>query len=289
VQAAPGQVTTLFLRGLPRAAGGSLRSGQSSDVPLPKSLAGISVAILQGQSTLTAPLFAVRQENTCPADAAADPACLLTSIRLQIPFDLAAGISLVDQRVVYAPLAGVRVDVDGQPGVQFALQPLPDNAHVLTNCDVSWDTKPDSVCSRRVYHADGTPADENAPASGGETVVVYAYGLGATSPAVETGTASPPGVAGTDLLGYPRVYVTLTQNFLNVIGSGPRTPDFPLGAFLPIDFAGLVPKQVGMYQLNIRLPSPLSSYPCGDWVHSNALLRVNTLQGTENIALCVKP
>jgi uncharacterized protein (TIGR03437 family) len=81
------------------------------------------------------------------------------------------------------------------------------------------------------------------------------------------------------------------KDFLNALSSTPRTlTDTPRGAdILPVIFAGLVAGQVGMYQLNIRLPSPLSSYPCGGDVHSNAILTITTLQGTEEIALCVQP
>jgi hypothetical protein len=98
-------------------------------------------------------------------------------------------------------------------------------------------------------------------------------------------------VAGTNLLGHSRVVAELQRDFLNAISSSPRRlVDTPTSnEFLPVDFAGLVPGQIGMYQLNIRLPAQLSSYPCGGDVRTNAIINVTTLQGTEAIALCVKP
>jgi hypothetical protein len=65
LEAAPGQVVTLFVRGLPLAADGRFRAGQAANVPLPNTIAGISVAIVQGQRTLQAAIFAVREESEC--------------------------------------------------------------------------------------------------------------------------------------------------------------------------------------------------------------------------------
>ncbi len=292
LEAAPGQVVTFFVRGLPPAADGRFRLGQADDVPLPTTLAGISVVILQGQATLQSPIFAVRQESECETDGNVDATCLLTSIRVQIPFELAADVTLTNMgKVIYSQQVKLRFDVDGRPGRPFALQPLPDNGHVLTNCDVSWDTRPESVCNRQVYHADGAPADEKAPAKGGETILVYAYGLGKTTATVATGVLSPPDAVLTDLVGHPRVWAEFQKDFLNALSSTPRMLVYgPTGNdFLPVMFAGLVPGQVGMYQLNIRLPPLASPYPCGGDVHSNAVLTVTTLQGTEGIALCIQP
>src|SRR3954449_7591168 len=67
LQAAPGQVLTIFVRDLPRSADGQFRSGSASGLPLPTALRGISVAIVQASGTLKAPIFAVRQESECQA------------------------------------------------------------------------------------------------------------------------------------------------------------------------------------------------------------------------------
>src|SRR6476660_8744998 len=89
VEVAPGQVITLFLRGVPPAANGQLRSGEASDAPLAATLAGISVTIAQAQAALLpVPIFAVRQERECAPFGAPEPACLLNSIKVPIPFEL---------------------------------------------------------------------------------------------------------------------------------------------------------------------------------------------------------
>ena len=141
-------------------------------------------------------------------------------------------------KVIYSQQVKLRFDVDGRPGRPFALQPLPDNGHVLTNCDVSWDTRPESVCNRQVYHADGAPADEKAPAKAGETILVYAYGLGKTTATVATGVLSPPDAVLTDFVGHPRVWAEFQKDFLNALSSTPRMLVYgPTGNdFLPVMF-----------------------------------------------------
>jgi hypothetical protein len=291
LQVAPGQVVTLFVHDVPRTVDGQLRSGKASSLPLPNALGGISVAIVQASGTLHAPIFAVRQESECETAAADEASCLLTAIQIQVPYDLAADISLSTlKRVIYGPLAQIRIDVDGRSGRPFALQPLPDNAHLLTSCDASWDTSPGKECQRSVYHADGTVADEKAAARPGETVVVYAYGLGTTNANAVAGTAVTSAVPVTDLLGAPRLIAALQKDILNASSSTPRTfaDSRYLGDIIPIAFAGLIPGGVGVYQVNITLPQDLNSYPCGGDVHSNAVLNLSSLQGTELVALCVQ-
>jgi uncharacterized protein (TIGR03437 family) len=77
-------------------------------------------------------------------------------------------------------------------------------------------------------------ADTANPAGAGDVVVVYCTGLGVTLPAVASGVASPgspPGVA--------TVGVTATVGGLSAI----------------VDFAGLTPGFVGLYQVNLRIPA----------------------------------
>ena len=291
LQAAPGQVVTIFVRDVPRGADGRLRSETASGLPLPTALGGIAVTIIQASGTLKAPIFAVRQESECQAAGVDEASCLLTAIQIQVPYDLDADISLSPlKRVIYAPLAQALIEVDGRSGRPFALQPLPDNAHVLTSCDTSWDTSAGKECQRSVYHADGTVADVNAPAKPGETVVVYAYGLGTTDPKTVAGAAATSAAPVTDLLGALRLVAALQKDFLNASSSSPRVfaDSRTLGDVIPIVFTGLMSGGVGVYQVNITLPQDSASYPCGGDVHSNSILNLTSLQGTESIALCVQ-
>jgi uncharacterized protein (TIGR03437 family) len=86
-----------------------------------------------------------------------------------------------------------------------------------------------------LYRAlNGEPVTLANPVHPGDYLVIYATGLGATSPAVATGAAAP---------GEP-----LSQAIV--------VPSVTLGGVaLPVLFAGLVPGQVGVYQINVYIPA----------------------------------
>lgn len=275
---APGQVVTLFLRDISTFQGGQLRNGEAGPGALPSSVAGLSATI--SQPPMSVPLFAVRQENDCDTAASLNPACILTSVKVQIPYEIASTTQLV-------------VAVDGQVSRNFPLQAITDNAHVWTTCDATWDTSPTSTCDRVIYHADGTRVTASAPAVAGEALTVRAYGLGRTSPAVETGQPSP---MGTSLAGQAGGIPRVRLRFLNSPANAPSNLPRYFNAAdlndpnLVTATGGLVPGAVGLYQVNVPLPQSFTpQLACGPEVHANAILIVLTSQGSEQVSFCVKP
>ena len=93
-----------------------------------------------------------------------------------------------------------------------------------------------------ITDAPGTLIDTANPAQRGQVVIVYATGLGPTNPTVPTGEATPFGMLARAVDG-----VTAT------IGGVPAV----------VEFAGLTPGFVGLYQVNVRIPD---SAPLGDGV-----------------------
>jgi uncharacterized protein (TIGR03437 family) len=88
-------------------------------------------------------------------------------------------------------------------------------------------------------HADGSLISATSPAKGGEVVIAYLSGLGSTSGGdVTSGGASPGGDLAT-----PIVRPTLTVG----------------GANAKIEFVGLTPGLVGLYQMNFDVPAGLTS------------------------------
>jgi uncharacterized protein (TIGR03437 family) len=92
-------------------------------------------------------------------------------------------------------------------------------------------------------HADGTLLTDASPAQPGEIVVVYATGLGTTAP-----TPNPDVIpdAAAPIVGLSSLIVSLN------------------GAALPsnlIQYAGITPGCVGLYQLNIQLPQDVGTNP----------------------------
>jgi hypothetical protein len=297
LQAAPGQVATLFLYGIPLGLDGRLRFAQAVPGALPTSLAGISVRVFQSNSSaLPSGIFAVRQIEQCGLSGTitADQACLLTLVKVQLPFEFVGDLLPGAQgSYTYQLPALFSIDVDGRPGRQFPLQPLPDNAHILTTCDASWDTSTSSVCDRQVYHSDGSIVTQDAPAQVGETLSVLHYGLGRPDPAIPTGQTSAVGVAATDPIpNHPRVTIGIEPNFLNALSSTPRATLNPRTATttpVPITSAMLLSGQIGIYQVSFTIPAPsVALIPCGNGVRSNSLLLAATSQGVESMGLCIQ-
>ncbi len=89
-----------------------------------------------------------------------------------------------------------------------------------------------------ILHANFSALSAGSPAVAGEVVLLYATGLGAVDPAVSTGRATS---------GLTRV----TGNVQVTIGGVPAE----------VQYAGLAPGFVGLYQINVKLPAGV---PSGD-------------------------
>jgi uncharacterized protein (TIGR03437 family) len=83
----------------------------------------------------------------------------------------------------------------------------------------------------------GIPGFNTHPAAIGDTLIIYAIGLGDTNPSVATGAAAPSQPLA-------QVIGTATVNFGGGIG----------GAVVLPDFVGLSPTSAGLYQINVRIP-----------------------------------
>ncbi|HUB83137.1 MAG TPA: hypothetical protein VMB03_30260 [Bryobacteraceae bacterium] len=92
-------------------------------------------------------------------------------------------------------------------------------------------------------HLDGSPLTDASPGQAGEFVVVYATGLGVTSPNPAPGEI-PTEAAEIQLFGS-----------LNVSLNGAALPA------LLVSYAGVTPGYAGLYQLNIRLPQGVPADP----------------------------
>jgi len=296
---APGQIVTLFFRGVAPRADGSLRTETATTVPLPVTLSGLSLRISQPglAAPASVPILSVLQNSECGSTGNNSPACLLTAMRIQIPFELAATDLFLGPSGA-APVAELVIEEDGKASRSFLLQPFAQNGHVITSCDLTWDIKSESKCSRTTYHADGREVTATEPAKLGETILVYAYGFGQTTPPARTGQLSPQGASVPTVLNQkPRVVVTIEDEILDAPAWLPRTFDNPPVNLTPltIPFAGLTPNQVGLYQVNIPIPTSLripvlcDAIPNSTPVTSNALIKVSTIQGTDFVPICIAP
>ena len=303
---APGQIVTLQVAGLktilPCADPTCVTERiQQSPAPLPTMLAGISVTIKQYYQQFLAfpyvfrgsyqlPIISIRQVFVCdttstaltsnPNPAPTTPECYMAFLTVQIPFELLFNAPA-------NPSVGTEVVIseNGTDSQPFSVNVVPDHIHVVTTCD---NARGQSTCQSIVAHADGTLVTSNSPAVLGETVVIYAWGLGSTSPRVKTGAVTPE----------PAPVVA-------IFGSSPSSPkgpgvrfDFSPNAALSAASdtgtltapAYLTPEQIGLYQVNVQLPATFPAVPtCGPNVQSNLTINLSGALSSDGAAICVQP
>jgi len=287
---APGQVVTLQVAGLKTVLAAPV---YASLVPLPLTLSGISVSVNQYPrmgdfssgapvSSLSAPLLSIVQSNRCYFQTPATADCMLTSITLQLPFELLAGPPL---NSVSPYLAELVIVENGSSSKGFLIIMSLASVHVTTGCG--------QITGACVTHADGSLVSQLSPAIAGEEVVIYALGLGYTKPNVATGAATPTPA--------PTAAAPMYALFNFSPNAGP-TPIPALMDSTPLtvnpvpDFVGLTPGQVGLYQINLRIPAPIPTVPaCGgtgpySQVASNLTITLASIYGSYDAApICVKP
>jgi hypothetical protein len=315
IRVAPGQITTLFVTGLKTVL--SSQPVNATIVPLPVTLAGISVTLNQpGNQPTPVPLLSVQQVSVCSNGGVTPPAsgltadCLLTAITVQIPFELTGpGIGPPPSVPTSPSTPALVVSENGNVSKAFTVSPVPDNLHVINICDGFPSPKVTSAsgfCGPLVTHADGTLVTANAPAQPDEEIVIWAYGLGQTSPGAKTGQASPTPAA-TLSSAFPDITVSSTPLYLQFDFRSNATPSSPFinrfSATPPPTptFAGLTPGQVGLYQINVRIPSSIPAVDsCGstcshvactmyNTVTSNLTIDIGANLSWDGAAICVQP
>jgi uncharacterized protein (TIGR03437 family) len=105
------------------------------------------------------------------------------------------------------------------------------------------------IGSGAILHADYSDVTDSSPAIPGETVQLFMNGLGAVTPSVGDGDVGP-----TSPLSYSSEYEACATSSTCLFGVGlyDSAGDSSQGA---VQFAGLAPGIVGLYQVNFTLPS----------------------------------
>jgi len=287
IKIAPGQVVPLIVTGLQTILPhGTSMAGSS---PLPVTIDGISVTLTQPPTPYSAqlPIFAIDQFNHCPALRDPLPACMVTAITVQIPFDILVPNPLEVSPGGDVPGTILAVSENGNVSSTFVATPYPDRVHILQSCDIGGQTFETGICFPLVTHADGRLVLQDANGTGGavtntaahpgEILVMYAWGLGAVSPMVKAGTPSPS----------PAATVIAPVN-LRFDYRPNASASLPIQTLQPV-FAGLTPTEVGLYQINFTVPSPPAGTPnCGAPITSNLTVSVDVSgHSFSGAAICV--
>lgn len=285
-RAAPGQVISLVVYGLdPRLDHPATATG----TPLPASLAGFSVSLQQGGTTLPVPLLGISQQACAYPNAGAGLCESVTVISIQVPFEIQPDCRLCSSPPIPAFFA---VADAGIPKTVTATALPPDNIHVTDGCDTTAQLSQGgpATCGKIVAHADGTRVDVNHPANVGEEVVMYAFGLGQTNPLVKSGTATPSPPPQ-----FPATQFGLNFDYTpNAAPSLPALLDNPFFQYTPPSpvYVALVPGFVGLYQANFIVPPAPAVRPyvaCSGSIASNLTVTLFTTNSFDGAGICVQP
>ena len=282
ITVAPGQIITFFVHGV---GAGVTQAVFASGIPLPASLAGISAVIKQFNPDLPVPMLSVQPVATC-ADPSQAGCGAYTAITVQMPFEMQAD-DPTQPRGVPVGSAEIVFTENGAAGARVDLTAVVDQIHLLRTCDLLYQRRT-SACRPIVAHADGSLVNAQNPAKGGEEVVVYGFGLGVTNPNVETGKApiSPVNAVLPFKISFdPRQ---------NALASRPPFTSQGLQLYSAPIFVGLTPNYVGLYQINIIVPSlPAGSLPCSSFngipIESNLTINVAGPASFDGVGICAQP
>lgn len=269
---APGQVITLFVHGL------NAMDAVANTAPLPTMLSGVSVRVknvipngVPGYPLLL-PIFSIHSYS---ADCSAGRVqfCETTAVTVQIPTEPTCLPSAFANNCTFGPLPIITVSIEqnGMTGqeFQFSIQGPAVQAHILNNCDTIMAQF--AGCSPIITHANGHSITDAEPARPGETIVLYAVGLGSTMPTVKSGAPAPSPAP------VVQSFVPLTVSFeLDSPPDSPAPPTLwmPTGKWIKPTFAGLVTGFVGLYQVNFALPNtvPAQLHHCQGFEDTNTRL-----------------
>ena len=131
-------------------------------------------------------------------------------------------------------------------------------------------------CAPKITHADGRLVSRSAPAEPSETLIVYLTGLGFVVPIIPAGTASPSPP--------PQAFGAIISFSYGGAGGVTRSSGDAM-----IDFTGLTPGEVGLYQINFRLPAFSDSLPaCQEPFHPNVTIHIAAWASWDDAGICAR-
>jgi len=266
IHLAPGQVTYLYAR-----IDKEIPNLKAEGYPLPFTLGGVSLWIGAREPVRRMPLFSVEPVYPCRGNSPTSGCSPIAAVRFQVPFEF---LTVDYSREVET--GQIWIEVDGKRGVPISFDISLNGGELVTQCagaflPMFYFTV---TCPPALLHADGTPTWQRRPRPG-EVLTFYAYGLGIpvrgpTFTPPTSGQPAPPSTESWNFLGIPALRFVL--DFRANARPSPRPG--PRSSILVIEplYAGPAPGEVGLYQVNFRLPEPpVPLTPCTE-VESNVTI-----------------
>lgn len=282
LKVAPGQVLTLFLE----AGGVSLSAPvKAGSTPLPLNLEGFSAFLRQtfSEGPIQVPVFSVEPARNCYG--LVPSLCTdLVAMTIQIPWELIPNTPRAARPENFATLT---VSHQGLARETVALDPQTDQIHIVNTCDFAWPllierpADPAAGCRPMVTHAGGRLVTPSNPAVPGETLIMYAFGLGEPPGAPPSGHSarSPIALAGVELR---------LQEGVNLPAVRPGAPVSSVRA--PAASAELVPGNVGLYQISFTVGGLDVSIPActASSIASNLTVSIGRASSFDGAGICVQ-
>jgi uncharacterized protein (TIGR03437 family) len=275
VAAAPCQLATLYTT-VP----GISETTSASALPLPHTLAGISAKVIGTSAAMDVPILAVYPAQLGYLPGLNTVAYNATAVTIEVPCEIPVG----------AGSASLAVSGPSSPVAAVIYLSLASDAiHVIRNGDsltgARFSLSSATYLPPAITHADGSLVSATNPAKIGETVSIWAIGLGLpSSGSVATGAANPN----------PPLTTQVNVDFDFRPNAGPGMPwsgaagpgDSHVPAIsVPAYFA---PGYVGLYQINITIPAaPVALQPCGGVYQSNVTVNIGGQASFDGAGICV--
>ena len=236
ITVAPGQIVTLFVRGL------DVPPAVSKSDPLARELSGVYVLLEDGNNNWSQKLPLMR----IGTGGCSQVTCRDNNIVAQIPYDMPAGTL---QRPPYPRLT---VYKNGKPGLTEEVVYASAVPRILSSCVAAlvddWPPSRTGGCRPMVTRQDGSLVSSENPFVPGETITIYAWGLGATDPLVEAGAAVKQPAS------------TLARYRVRVCYNCGGLPEggfySAVGPWFDPEYVGLAVGSAGLYQINVKTPPP---------------------------------
>lgn len=262
IAVAPGQIVTIFVRSRQTLAGPI----RSTGTPAPRALGPFSVTLAQTiePRTLVVPLLSAAPVSSCGYPAPLT--CVaMTALTIQVPFEL---LPNAPSSRLPENFASFSVSEDGVLSEPIAVHPVSDRIHIVNSCDGT-QTQAAGLCAADIRHADGTAVTPEKPAAAGETLTVFAYGLGRGVSAVPTGDAAP-----TPPVGVPDVTADLRYDASTPPAANSVTAEF-------------VPGAVGLYRTSVQVPAVAAGAKACSATSGNLTLTLRRGQSADSAEFCV--